>query len=316
MVLLGSSDSGAVKYLFCISKYLKVNKWVYIKNKKKLIKNLNYIEFKNLYKLKKINLIITGAALGNSVDNKLIRFGKKNKIFTVSVLDHWTNYSSRFFYRGKKIYPDKIFINDQYSYQKALDNNFPKEKLLIMKNIYLEKLSQSKFKKKLSSWAKKIKDKKKRIIIFISEQIKKDFNFLKSEYKLNEFETLKKIISQLSINDLLIIKNHPEESYNKFKKFLSRNVCIKKNITFSDLIYLPDKIIGIKSILLLELSMFRKDIISFRPLIDNGFIGDKYKNVHLVRKNINAKLYFKKNNFKKSFLGAKKKILTFLREYQ
>jgi len=315
MVLLGSSDAGALKYLFCISKYLKENKWVFIKNKKKLIKKPNCIEFKNLYKLKKINLIITGSALGNSVDNKLIRFGKKNKIFTVSVLDHWTNYPLRFLYRGKKIYPDKIFINDQYAYQKALDNNFPKEKLLIMKNIYLEKLSQSKFKKKLSSWAKKIKNKKKRIIIFISEHIK-DFNFLKPEYKLNEFETLKKIISQLSINDLLIIKNHPEESYNKFKKFLSPNVCIKKNITFSDLIYLPDKIIGMKSILLLELSMFRKDIISFRPLIDNGFIGDEYKNVHLVRKNINAKLYFKKSNFKKNFLGSEKKMLTFLKRYQ
>ena len=79
---------------------------------------------------------------------------------------------------------------------------------------------------------------------------------------------------------------------------------------------MPDYIIGMKSILLLELSLFRNDIISFRPKKDLSFIGEKLKVVKLIR-NVKKLFYplIKNDNrfFKTYFDGSSKKINLFLK---
>ena len=71
-----------------------------------------------------------------------------------------------------------------------------------------------------------------------------------------------------------------------------------------------------KSILLLELSLFRNDIISFRPKKDLSFIGEKLKVVKLIR-NVKKLFYplIKNDNrfFKTYFDGSSKKINLFLK---
>ena len=62
---------------------------VYIKN---FLKKTNYKikHLKNLNSIKdiktKIKIIITGAALGNTIDKKLIVWAKKNKILSITLL--------------------------------------------------------------------------------------------------------------------------------------------------------------------------------------------------------------------------------------
>jgi hypothetical protein len=61
--------------------------------------------------------------------------------------------------------------------------------------------------------------------------------------------------------------------------------------------------------------MFRKDIISYRPLSDNKFIGDIIKCTKLVRGNLKKNLNKKFNGnilFKNYFNGSAKKMKTFL----
>ena len=82
MVILGSSDTGAVKYLSNLNRFLKNKAWVLEDNKKSLIKNIPYLSLKDVKKAKKIKLIITGSAIGNSIDKKLISLGRSRKIFT------------------------------------------------------------------------------------------------------------------------------------------------------------------------------------------------------------------------------------------
>ena len=155
----------------------------------------------------------------------------------------------------------------------------------------------------------------KKIIFFLSENILKHQKYLAKEYKTDEFQTIKNVITAMSKNDILVIKCHPEEKIKKFKHFAKKNIIIKKKVNFSDIVNLPDFIIGIKSIILLELSLFRKDIISYRPLSDNKFIGDKIKCTKLVRRNLKRILNKKFNDniiFKNYFNGSGKKVKTFL----
>lgn len=304
MIVLGSSDAGAKKYLKSIN-FLKYKKIKFLNSKTSLIKINN----------SKIDLIITGSAQGNSLDKELIKFGKKKKINTISIIEHWTNYMSRFVLYKKKFLPDYILVNDQIAYKDAIKEGLPKNKIHIAGNVFFENLSKKKIKKNLSNWAQKLKKNNKNIFIFISEKIK-GVKSIKKEYSLDEFETIKKLIKEFKNDDLLIIKCHPEENISKYNKFKKKNVLIKKKINLADLVYLPKKIIGIKSNLLIELSNFRNDIISYRPKKDKKFIGEKLGISKLVRNDLKRVLYLKiknKNLIKKKFKGSNNKINNFLK---
>ena len=130
------------------------------------------------------------------------------------------------------------------------------------------------------------------------------------------FETINRILNVLPQKYKLIIKVHPSDNINKYEKFLkNKNVIIKKNMKFKEMVQKPKKIIGIKSALLLKLSIFRSDIVSFRPKKDLMFIGEKLGVVKLVRKNLSRYIENKiinKHNFNKRFIGSKQKIKFFL----
>ena len=129
MVILGSSDIGAIKYLSNLNRFLKNKVWVLESKKNLPKKNISYLSLKSVKKLKKVKLIITGSALGQSIDKKLISLGRKRKIFTISIIEHWTNYHSRFVYKKKLFLPNLIFVNDSISYNDAIKAGIPKKKI-------------------------------------------------------------------------------------------------------------------------------------------------------------------------------------------
>ncbi len=293
MILLGSSDEGPKKYLECI-KDVNLKEKLFFINKDKIHK------LKSIDK-KKIKLIITGTSLGNSIDKKMVYFGRKNRIKTISIIEHWTNFQSRFKLNNKNYFPDRILVNDKIALNFAIKNKLPKEKIDVVGNLRLEKIENYKL-KKLSKWSKKEKKKYKRIILFISEPIKKDQRFLTTDYTYDEVSTLKKLVKLIDKNTLLIIKVHPNEKINKFSNFKKKNIILKKKMKFSDMVKLPSKIVGIKSMLLIELALLRNNIISYRPVKDNEFIGEKLGLTVLVRKNLKKYL----DNFIKLKLRKKK----------
>jgi len=138
MVILGSSDTGAIKYLSNLGRFLKNKVWVFENKKKLLIKNIQFLSLKKVKKIKKIKLIITGSALGNSIDKKLISLGRRRKIFTISIIEHWTNYYDRFVYKKKIFLPDLIFVNDLISYKDVIKLLIPKKKLLVIEKIHFK----------------------------------------------------------------------------------------------------------------------------------------------------------------------------------
>lgn len=253
MIIFGSSDIGTRDY---INKFKKVFK-ISIKELKKI--NFNYLNLKK----KKIKFIITGSRPGkNSLDIKLLLWAKKNNILTIGIIEHYTNYEKRFKYGLSYIYPDKIIVNDLYSFKLALKNSIPRKKLVISWNpIFF-----------IYSKIKKIKIKKnKKIIIIISERIngkKKFINYLIKNYsqKYN-----------------IIIKLHPAENKLNFKIYNSKIKIIRK-LNFFDIVRNAKFIIGFQSILLINLSIFRNDIISILiKNINNNFMGYKKKIIYPIK---------------------------------
>ena len=105
MIVCGAEDTGVLDYIFFIKK--KINKSFYTV---KSISQLTMIK-------KKISIIITGSAFRRtSLDQKIIRWSKKNDIPCVSIVDHWYNFKERFI--NKFNLPDYIFLNDKASFEK------------------------------------------------------------------------------------------------------------------------------------------------------------------------------------------------------
>ena len=317
MILFGSTDPGAIRYFKSIYKELSL-KVIFAANEQ----NKNFIIQNKLpytisWKTKdKVKLVITGSSLGDTLDKEMITWSKKNNIYSISIIEHWTNFSQRFNYKKKKIYPNLIFVNDLIARNECLKSGLNPKKINVLGNPLLEIFYHKYTKKRFNKKIKKRKNK----IIFLSQPTQ--------EHLIKQKNTLsieKKIIillqSILPESYSLTVKLHPRESDNKFedintsqKKFSTiRNLSAKKIATDYNFI------IGISTFLLFELAYLRDDLISFKPK-SNKFIGQKLgivKNVSskkILERILLGKISVKSNTkiFKSKFVGSKEKIVSFI----
>ena len=165
MICVSSNDAGGAEIL---SSWLKIQKKKYILNlsgpalkifKKKIKYKKNFKKIETYSK--KITKIITGTSKSSMQEINAIKYAKKNKIFVISVIDHWINYKKRFIRNNKNFFPDELWVTDKYAYKIAKNKfNLPIKKI---KNYYFSEL------------LKKVTDSKKRErnqILYLNTAIK------------------------------------------------------------------------------------------------------------------------------------------------
>ncbi len=316
MILIGSSDPGAIKYFQSFYRELNLPV-VFTSSLKSSIYFKKYkIPILRKWKhLKNIKLVITGSSLGDTIDKELISWSRANKIYCISIIEHWTNFDKRFYYKKKKIFPDTIFVNDDLAYLMSLKEGIKKNTLFISGNPLLESIS-NKY-KKVTTYKNKNKLGKK--ILFLSEPVSEKNLYRKQP--VPEKKVLKAIISILPKDYQLTIKLHPREDLKKYNECLrsQENLRVLTNLNIEKIASNYDFIIGISTFLLFELAFLRNDLISFN-LGKNKFLGEKLG----VSRNIKSKGSLKKiilgdeivNNsnveFKKKFKGSKNKVIKFI----
>jgi len=327
MIVFGTSNIGPLKYLLSFEKSIKEKViWIANKKTKKILKDRKIVKLKDL-KYYKIQLVITGTSYKFKIDKKLILFAKNKKIKSISFIEHWGLYYRRFRYKNTLLLPDKILVNDKIAKHDCIKEGLPKEKIVIGGNPRLEeiviKINNIKYKKNnisnLNKKYYKIGTEKK--ILFISEHLK-NLQKNSSDYLgYSEFEVLNSIINNVKKTNIIFIKLHPSEDVKKYKKYINqKNIFIDKSFDMIEIIKSYDIIIGMGSMLLLELSIYDKPIFSFRPNYTKQFIGDRFINIQEIN-NINEnKLYYSKNLVEKNiklenFLGSKNKILKIIKNF-
>jgi hypothetical protein len=277
MILLGTSDAGPAKYIielcrhydlqfFCVGNYLTCQMF----SEKGLALMSDWRNSKPL-------LVVTGTSLGSSLDKEMTKWARENKIPSISLIEHWSWYLKRFKLNGEFVWPDFIFVNDKIAQSDAIDEGLPPEKLIIVGNPVLESLSRCSAQTKISrvGLLQKYHLPNKRIIVFISEELACVFNKTEDDLGYDEFIVLKELMSLLQPSDHLIIKLHPEEADDKYQHLLSECVSTLRVIDIYSLSKLASVVIGMASMLLLELAILRDDIISFRPNATKNFIGKR-----------------------------------------
>ena len=304
--ICGSSDQGAIRFFHCLKKHI----------------DLTFVDDLKKIKSQENTIYITGAALGDSLDKALIKKARKEKCKCISIIDHWSWYKKRFEYNNSLLLPDLILVNDEIALNDAIIDGLPSNKLMIGGNPVLEQLSKIEYSHDIDLVA--IKNRldlpDKRIIVFVSEELASEFNNSSDDLGYDEYKVLDQIIKLLKPTDHLVIKLHPSEKSDKYDYLECVKYTSIKNIDLYELDVIADIVVGMASMLLLELAMLRDDVISYRPNNNKKFIGKSLN----ATVDISTKRELKDmliepqkvpNNFRKRFNGSGNNISKIINEF-
>jgi hypothetical protein len=239
-----SSDAGARRYLQALAPALRIPTL-----------NTSAID------LTGIRLLITGSAIGPSADETARHAAKRAGIPCVSVIEHWTWFRRRFESDGVLQLPDWILVNDAVAKQAALAEGLPGERLIVLGNPILESL--------LPLRAAAAQPEREHIepleVLFISEDMTgSGSRGVAAELGYDEYSVLESLLDVVGTLGHVTVKLHPAEVDSKFVSFADR-IEVLREANVVQLARTYDVIVGMDSMLLLELAVLRRDVISFRP---------------------------------------------------
>lgn len=320
MIVIGTGDAGPAKYLSCLRSYLPTDTIWVGNDLTKPIFVVNGIDCcTDLTLLSDIEIVVTGTQLGEGLDKELLLKARSNGIPTVSIIDHWSWYRKRFELPGGLLLPDWIIVNDEIAMEDAIADGIPANQLIVGGNPVLGALAEHAFTTDRTLPALCIEHRRdySRTIVFISEEISSVFGGTSDDLGYDEFKVVDQIQEVMSPDDRLIIKLHPAESSNKYDYLQQPEVSVIGQIDIHELSALADVVIGMASILLLELAMIRRDVISFRPDARIPFIGERLNatvgaDSQKVLQRLLAKPDQASDAFREQFIGSGQRIARIL----
>lgn len=224
--------------------------------------------------------VVVGTTLGDAVlDKTLIATARRYGKPSVACIDHWSWYRERFATANGLLLPDWIVVNDQIAREQACAAGLPDERLFVGGNPVIEarhyqvSTSQSLAPDSLKSDYGLTRN--GRIVLYVSEDLASDFGSgSDSLLGYDEFQVADLIKQVLRRNEKMVIKLHPSDSPRKYRH-LGDEVAVIAKAPVDHMAVFSDVIVGTASMLLLELAVYRNDIVSFRPHPKKSFIGDE-----------------------------------------
>ena len=273
------------------------------------------------------DVIFVVPQFGGSIEELAIEEAKKRGIYCIAGIDHWSLYKERFSRTdsdgnilddGFEFIPDKILVNDEIAYRDAIDAGIPDSCLSIVGNPVLESRWKGSLAEFSSAQLGNKNQSNKKIILFISEPYSERVSIKNKHYPgFSEIDVLEDILSSMPNNSELWIKSHPAETIEKFTPYIKQNdnckLCINEAI--DNVLLGADKIIGMGSMLLLEVALIREAVISYRPSEQQTFIGnrlgvtEKIINKKNLPKTLRSDSPFRKKPFDHNYSGATEKII-------
>ena len=193
---------------------------------------------------------------------KAIKKFKKNKKKTIALVEHWTNYKSRFNLKNDYILPDKIWVFDKFAKEKMIKTFATK--VVLKKNFYIEDI-----KKKINKIKKNTNISH---ILYVSEPVSE---FLKKKIKnykfLKEYKSFKYFYNNLKYltkkKYIINFRLHPTEKINKYKwlKTIDNKIKISKNSSLMQDIIKADIVIGRQTMALVVALKAGKKVFSCIP---------------------------------------------------
>jgi hypothetical protein len=222
-----------------------------------------------------LQMIVAGTSWGSETEIKAIQLCKSAGIVTVSILDYWSNYATRFRdLMGEFTFPDIYIVMDELARQEAIAEGVPPQIIKVMGHPGLDAYLQMDARKKLGS-------SHVRRILFLSQPISL---FYGERLGYSEHSVLRDCLEVLDKleNTSLSVKFHPKDDPVFQEQY--RDLSVEGSL--SDLFANFDLIIGMSTMGILYAVLAGIPAISYQPqLIEQDFcIASKQGLIPLVCK--------------------------------
>ncbi|MEO8207362.1 MAG: hypothetical protein ABI615_14385, partial [Chthoniobacterales bacterium] len=162
-----------------------------------------------------------------NLEHLFLREARNRNIYSLAVLDFWSNYKQRFEFDGDKYYfPDEIAVMDDFAKQEMIEEGFAGDSLIVTGQPALDSLQESRLTDtaaKRSSWCRQLGiDSSSMVVGFISQPSVGEY-LASSEQEFSKHTILPLLVKSLvtlskkySEIITLVIRPHPRESEDSF----------------------------------------------------------------------------------------------------
>ena len=222
--------------------------------------------------LQQSNILITGTSYPANLELELIKIAQEIGVFSISFVEHWTNFGARFERNFDRITPDVICVTDERARNLAIQEGISEQCIVVLKNPYhhfLEKWMPTVSKEKLlEPFAL---DHTKPYLLYVPEPLSK-FG-LRTKYGFDETDGLRLLLRAIEMletkNVVLIIKAHPNHDPGTFQDLANlskfKNIIYLNDGNLNLLLYYSSIVIGHFSNALVEANIMSKPIIRIVP---------------------------------------------------
>lgn len=222
------------------------------------------------------DFIFAGTSYTSKIELKFIKQAQSQDIFTIAFIDHWTNFRSRFVWNDEVIYPDEIWVIDEEAKKLALEEGLDAKKIQVRGNPYYNFLRNWKPTIQKGAFLENLGlPKSASYILYVPEPLSQVGGIEK--YGFDEFEILEQIVSELSgqylldLKNFLLIKLHPNQNKNIFTQRLRQisssclQIKVLEDANINLLMFYADSVIGLFSNALLEGKLIGANVVRLMP---------------------------------------------------
>lgn len=213
-------------------------------------------ELAQLLKKECPDLIFTATSIGESIEKRITKITKAQKMKTIALIDFWANYKPRF-----SSLPDYILVIDRIMKKEMIENGFDPRKLIIVGSPVFDNFSRL------------FAVQKEEIISFFSQPLselpKKRGKVYWGYDEIQVFEDLVDCLEKLQFKIPIKVKFHPRtKKLDKFDKIIKNSklrISIERKLSAEGLIKRSKIVIGIGSVVLFQAALAGKDVLSYQP---------------------------------------------------
>ncbi len=185
--------------------------------------------------------LLSGTGWASDLEFAAIDKATRLGLYTVALLDHWTNYERRFIRQGRTVRPDEYWVVDHYA-SRIATKAFPREHVRQVRDYYL--------KAQVEKITTPTDD--ERTLLYILEPARSSWG----RDRPGEFQALDYLLENLPLMPLpkgirILLRPHPSEVHGKYTEWLTEhadiNVALDNSPTLSDAISQAHWVAGCES---------------------------------------------------------------------
>jgi len=233
-------------------------------------------------------VVLSGTSAGVTLEKAVVAAANRGGIPTIGILDHWSNYSSRF--EGpsgiRHYFPALLAVMDETARRDLLALHYPADAIAVTGHPAFDALISFAKEDRVAMRRRLGVSHGEKLVIFASEPQRRDHG---SSLGYDEMDALKILLDVLSDmpkpRPRLIIKPHPTESPTDLQ-LLARAYCgvwsVVTDVHPRTLMLAADVVVGMTSLFLVEAALLGTPAVSVQPNLvgEDRFIGNRLGVTH------------------------------------